>query len=399
MQLAQEEHRILSQTVRQRLHARLRKRRETLLLEKEALDIGDSNAALLHPDKYTYMNPASPGGGGQNSRKTRNARHRAADPDEMPSAANALENKRKRKAAFDEAEGSPGPASRHLEISAGSPFKDAKAKTSYSQYEAPAYSIERLFSEKELAMNMNTAAIAAQHFLIRLKEKQKDGDTTNGVNGHLPDGDDPSAPVSIPVIAQDLAEADDDATPAAEMDRSTSVQPHQTRLTTRSALNDLATAAENQMPYQSHSVPTFFPAVIGSKANGAAPGPSPAGLTDMDQDFRYMSRADVTGDDATSNKLLEHAVGKVDESAPGGPKNWVEFQYQAPTAGNASDRDDLGGHRELLAGIGGVDMSRQTSMGGMSDVGALPMSRTGSAMGGTSMRRTASGFGRRAARA
>lgn len=364
-------------------------------MEKEALDIGDSNAALLHPDKYTFMNPASPGGAGQTSRKTRNARHRAADPDELPSAANALENKRKRKAAFDEADGSPGPMSRYADLGTSSPFKDSKTKTSYSQFGAPAYSVDRMFTEKELAMNMNTAAIAAQHFLVKLKDKPKNGDVA-GANGHQADSEDPGAPAIVQTLASDAVDGEDDATPGVEMDRSASVQPPQTRLTTRSALNDLATVAEGQLPFQSHLVPTFFPAVIGSKANGAAPGPAPAGSTDMDHDFRFMSRADVSGDDATSNRLLEHAVGKLDDSAPGGPKNWVEYQYQAPAAAHASDREDLANHRELLAGIGGVDMSRQTSMAGFSDAGAQPMSRTGSAMGGaTGMRRTASGVGRR----
>jgi len=47
----------------------------------------------------------------------------------------------------------------------GSPFRDAKAKTIHTQVEAPAFSVDRLFTEKELAMAMNTATIAAAHFL------------------------------------------------------------------------------------------------------------------------------------------------------------------------------------------------------------------------------------------
>ena len=318
----------------------------------------------------------------------------------MPSAAVAQENRRKRKAAFEDVDGSPGPSLRHSEFP-GSPYRDAKSKTLYAQYEAPAYSIERLFTEKELAMNMNLAAMAATNFMVKLKAngtapQATTSTDTNGVNGHLNTNLDTEDPVLITEAPDN--ENDEDATPAAaDMDRTgnTSQYTHQTRGATRNALTDLATIAEGRLPFQSPSIPLFVPAVLGSKANGAAPGPPPLTQAEIDQDFAIMSRRDVGGDDALNQRLLEHAVGDQARQEP----SWAEYRYQAPSTtlagGSEKDAEVLSNH--LLAGLGGVAMSRQTSQGGMSDAGgAVSMSRTGSAMGGVGLRRTASYRGRAA---
>lgn len=407
VQLAREEHKQLADTVRQRLFTSLDKRRKGLLAEKEALDIGDSNSSLLHPDQYRHIhNPSSPGGT-QNARKTRNARHRVGDPDELPSAAITQENRRKRKAGFDEPDGSPGPTSRN-EHSAGSPYRDAKAKREYSQYGAPAFSIERLFTEKELAMHMNTAAIAASNFMVNLKANGNPSatETTNGVNGHHTDTEDAPAAPSIPSIINEPTEPEDDSTPAAgapEMDRTanTSQYTHATRGATRNALTDLATIAEGRLPFPfpAHSIPTYFPAVMGAKANGAAPTPAPLTQAEIDQDFAIIGRQGVGSDDALNKRLLEHAVGEQGQAENqlqglGVQQGFVEFRYAPPVTATASEKDALA---EGLSGgllIGGIGMSRQTSMGGGSDAGGAPMSRTASGAGGIGLRRTGSYRGR-----
>lgn len=360
--------------------------------EKEALDIGDSNAAALHPDQFRHINPSSPGGA-LNARKTRGARHRAGDPDDLPSAATAQENRRKRKAAFDDTEGSPGPAARQLEA-AGSPYKDAKAKLIHTQYDAPLYSIERLFTEKELALNMNLANVAAQNFLVKLKPNGST-DGTNGVNGHAYDDHTPA----IPTIIGDAMDQDDDSTPAAvEMDRTagaSSYSVHQTRGATRNALTDLASIAEGRLPFAATNIPQFAPAIMGAKANGAAPGPAPLTSSELEQDFALIGRPGFDFDDPINNQILAYAADQRRPTA------FVEYRYQPPAL-NGLDKDDIVGSaaNALLAGVGGVAMSRQTSRGGMSDAGgpgaSVPMSRTGngSSMGGLGLRRTASGLGR-----
>ncbi|KAF2096956.1 hypothetical protein NA57DRAFT_58836 [Rhizodiscina lignyota] len=390
VQLAQEEHKLLADTVRQRLFATLEKKRRTLLAEKEALDIGDSNASLLHPDQYRHMhNPSSPGGT-QNARKTRNARHRV-DLDELPSAAVAQENRRKRKA--EDADESPGPGTKHH--GPGSPYRDAKAKQTFAQYGASALSIERLFTEKELALNMNTAALAATNFMVQLRDAPKNSEATNGMNGYQTDTEDaPGASTSIPTIMNEATDPEDDATPAAapEMDRTanTSQYAHQTRGATRNALADLATIAGGQLPFPAHSIPTYVPAIMGAKANGAAPTPQSLTGSEIDQDFAIFGRRDVTGDDTLNTRLLEHAVGEEVRGA----QNFAVFRLQPPAPAAESEKDEPAGLGLLPHGLRTVPMSRQTSTGGMSDVGGAPMSRTGSAMGGTSMRRMASNRGR-----
>ena len=197
---------MLASTIRERLVQALSQKRSRLLRDKEQLDLADSNAFLLHPNQFSINDPASPGGQ-QNNRKTRHTRHRI-DPEELSSAAVAQENKRKRKAAFEETEaGSPGPsiggrpttgnptatnanaiANNANDTYAGSPYREARAKLAHTQFEAPLYSLERLFTEKELSMVMNNAHIAATHFFTKLQtrgdgnsntDKNKDNNTDN----------------------------------------------------------------------------------------------------------------------------------------------------------------------------------------------------------------------------
>ncbi|KAK3066683.1 hypothetical protein LTS18_001556, partial [Coniosporium uncinatum] len=83
-------------------------------------------------------------------------------------------------------------------------------------------------------------------------------------------------------------------------------------------------------------------------------------------------------DDPLNNQLLEQATKPIASS---------EYQYRPPN--QLADERELGGHhRDLLAAMGGVPMSAQSSQGGYSEAGGLPISRTNSAMGG--LRRTAS---------
>jgi hypothetical protein len=373
VKLAQEEHRYLADTIRERLVQSVNKRRERLLKEKEQLDIGDSNALLLHPNQFSIANPASPGAGAK--RATRHAGKRAAaDPDEPSS----LLDKRKRRLLYDETDGqSPAPVPSRMEYGGASPFRDGRSKNAYHQYEAPVYSIDRLFTEKELSMAMNTAAVAATNFLVRLRQNKEQGNGNGGATVAADAEDGAGASSGTQLVAD--AEMEDAGTPAAaDMERTVSQSYHATRGATRNLLNDLATAAIRDIPFGS-ATPMYVPAVMGTKANGAANYSLAGTQLEIDQDLAVMHR-ETNYDDSYNNKLLERAA------APMPP---VEYQYRPPAA--TQDMQD-GPSGVLPSILGGIPMSAQNSIGGHSDVGfgGTPMSRTGSALGGAGMKRTAS---------
>jgi len=120
--------------------------------------------------------------------------------------------------------------------------------------------------------------------------------------------------------------------------------------------------------------------MIGAKANAAAPAPVVLTTSEIEQDLKLFTR-NAGADDPLNNQLLEQATKPIASS---------EYQYRPPN--QLADERELGGHhRDLLAAMGGVPMSAQSSQCGYSEAGGLPMSRTNSAMGG--LRRTASGTG------
>ncbi|KAF2493435.1 hypothetical protein BU16DRAFT_619763 [Lophium mytilinum] len=390
VRVAEEEHRLLAATVRERLTQSITARRARLLREKEQLDLADSNALLLHPNQFSITNPASPGGV-QSNRKTRHTRHRI-DPDDLAGAAAANENKKKRKLFEAEDNGSPGPSGRNADLGTNSPFRDAKARTIHTQFEASAYSIERLFTEKELAMSMNNAAIAAAHFFAKMKNADNttsQDPTTNGTNGVSHDnGSDNEA------NSNEIDHESDSPPGPPDMLRTMSQSHHATRGATRSALGDLASLATRSYPFTA-AQPIILPANIGSKPNAAAPSPAPLQAQDAEQDFMIIFR-DAPANDALNEKLLADAVA---------PLRTREYQYQPPgwqppVPEITTSIRTVAPHLEVgiggaLSGMGGVTMSAQSSMGGFSEIGGVAMNRfgEGSSLGGVGMRRTASGAG------
>lgn len=349
--------------------------------EKEQLDLSDSNAMLLHPNQFSIGNPASPGGP-QAPRKTRRTGHKFGDVEDMAAA----ENKRKRKLFEDNDNDSPGPAGRNIELGIGSPFREAKARTIHNQFDAPAYSLERLFTEKELNMATNRATNAASYFFAKMKSSDANNDTTaNGTNGA--NGDRASE------NGEPLEEQDSDEIPGAvEMGRQVSSNPHATRGATRSQLN----LASGNIPFI-YNPPFILDAKIFQKPNASAPPPTPLASNDVEQDLKLMLR-DARPDDELSEKLLQAAVN---------PVRAREYQiqppdYREPVNETTSFVRSVVPHLEVGGGpiMGGVPMSAQSSMGGYSDTGNnTPLGRFGdNAAGGLAMARTASGSGRRGGR-
>lgn len=299
---AEEEHKALSNTIRTRLITTITKRRQQLLRDKEQLDIADSNALLLHPSQFTINNPGSPGGG--QNRKTRHLRHRATSP----GGDDAAKRKRKAGALDEDGNESPAPAFRPLpppdNLGGGrSPFKDAREKNAFVQYEAPAYSLERIFTDKELALATDTARMATYRYFHQ--PQPESGTQTNGTTGS-------SVADEVQVETDDaMADADTNGTPppaAPEMERSTSHQVltrGHARANPLAALSDLATAAAaasggasaatRENPF-APVVPNYHAVARSEKAG--APAPQPIGTMDIENDFEMMRRG-APGSDAT----------------------------------------------------------------------------------------------------
>jgi hypothetical protein len=391
VQIAEEEHKLLAATIRERLIASIQQRTGRLKREKEQLDLSDSNAMLLHPNQFGIGNPASPGGP-QAPRKTRRTGHKFGEGEDLAAAA---EHKRKRKLFEENDNDSPGPAGRNIEMGAGSPFREAKARTINAQFESAAYSLERLFTEKELNMAMNQATTAASHFFAKMKnadmgsqqEATTNGHTTNGTNGdHASENGD----------LMDQDQDSDDIPGATDMGRQISSNPHATRGATRSAFNPSASAIANgHMPFI-YNPPFVLDAKIFQKANAAAPTPPALSAQDVEQDLKLMMR-DAPPDDELNEKLLQAAIN---------PVKARDYQIQPPSF--MEPVNEITAHVRSVVphlevgggmGMGGVAMSAQSSMAGWSDAGGgnTPVGRFGESVGhggGVPMARTASGNGR-----
>jgi Sds3-like len=217
----------------------LSSRKQRLMREKEQLDIADTNTLLLHPSQFSITNPSSPGSGGQTNRKTRHARHRI----DMEDLGNGLAaegfNKRKRKTADDEA-GSPGDG-------ISTPAERNKAKL-HAHQTAPLYSINTLFTEKELNFQSHQAHIATRHFF----STSKGGEQTNGADLRTKDQEFGQSSGS----GDDSNPDDEDGPGAPDMERSASQNFHVTRSTRNTGgqtrldiLSDVAIANRPQLPY------------------------------------------------------------------------------------------------------------------------------------------------------
>lgn len=149
----------MSNTLRDRLINSITSKKYRLGKEKEALDIQDGSALLLHPNQFSITNPASPGG----THGKRNTRLRR-EMEELPGFS---ENKKRKRNAGDD-EGSPAPKRGALDTSNATPFWTSDRIRSLRKETGPVYSIDKLFTDKELAMTYNAAALAAhKHLLIR----------------------------------------------------------------------------------------------------------------------------------------------------------------------------------------------------------------------------------------
>ena len=247
VRVAEEEHKILEKSIRERVIQQVIRKKNQTLREKEHLDIADTNALLLHPSQFSITHPASPGGQ-QSNRKTRHTRHKL-ELDELEKLGDS--SKRKRKAPIDLDNGSPGPSTRAPDPEHQT-WEKVQGSTEYQQHSAPLISVERLFNAKDLGMATQLAVeTTAQIWNTRLAKIQySNGRSAVGL-GSLNNGDVSDAEGTlvgsgnVTVLNDDDGEDEDGTTIGApEMDCIGS----QSMPVTRSTRNLALTNPLNSMP-------------------------------------------------------------------------------------------------------------------------------------------------------
>ncbi|EPE07422.1 deacetylase complex subunit [Ophiostoma piceae UAMH 11346] len=175
------EHRHLSATLRERLTNAITAKKVRLTKEKEALEISDASALLLHPNQFSITNPASPGGG--HSKRATRLRQTADDLAGIGGGADA----RKRKRNGDD-DGSPAPQ-RRTDNNGTTPLWHGD-RLGYRKVTGPVYSIDKLFTDKELAMTYNNAALASHKYLLSHRTKVNSNGELVSSNSDTESGDD-----------------------------------------------------------------------------------------------------------------------------------------------------------------------------------------------------------------
>ncbi|KFY23696.1 hypothetical protein V493_05678 [Pseudogymnoascus sp. VKM F-4281 (FW-2241)] len=197
--LAGREHSALASTIRDRLINSITERKRKLnrdMTSNEGID--NSNAYHYHPAQYSVLNPSSPGG----VLGKRSSRHRR-DLDDLPAMLDPTKRKRR---AVDDGRASPVPTRRvpidlH-QIGSSTPLNKFTEKAQDPEY--PLYSVDKLFTEKELSLLERQAAEAAHKYMVRHKFNEaatrSQSDSDGSGNGDAEQRNNDSTPDS-PLIA------------------------------------------------------------------------------------------------------------------------------------------------------------------------------------------------------
>ncbi|KAH7155283.1 Sds3-like-domain-containing protein [Dactylonectria estremocensis] len=197
VETAKREHRALTSTLRDRLINTLTQKKNRLNREKEVLEINDSNALLLNPNQFSLTNPSSPGGT-HGKRATRLRK----DADDMYS-----DNKKRKRNNGDD-DGSPVPMRRALDPNNTTPLWQSEKARAAAKQNGPVYSIDKLFTDKELSLNYNTAALASHQYILRNRangsgSSPEDTDSGNGNDN----GEDADSQPSAPMMERSVSHA------------------------------------------------------------------------------------------------------------------------------------------------------------------------------------------------
>ncbi|KAK0706542.1 Sds3-like-domain-containing protein [Lasiosphaeria miniovina] len=403
VETANREYRSLSQTLRDRLINAITTKKFRLNKEKEALEI-ESPALLLHPNQFSVANPASPGGT-HSKRATRLRR----EVEEIPSI-----DGKKRKRGHNDDDGSPAPQRRALDPSTTTPLWQ-NDRLAMRKVEGPVYSIDKLFTDKELSMTYNTAAVAAHKHMLT----------------HKPKFDEHGVPLAFSEgSGSDVGEHWDDDVPyyAPAMERNVS---HATRSGRAGANNpnftddklmglealanfDFPGNFERMLGADPKLPPTFPSTYVKGHAKGTEfNGPSALNVDDVNGDWKVMQALrhydqihGVGSNFAAENgsrKLLEAAsmpvrdqrfVSYLQGERPA--ENEVRKRLGLPAVPEPNHGADQGGAHEGVPsklGRSGTPAQQSPAKGVVAPVGGVPLSRQNSA-NGAPMSRSSSRKGR-----
>ena len=193
---------MLRETTRDRIVNNIIAKKHKLMKEREGLEMNpESSALIFHPNQFSLSNPQSPGG--THGKRSTRQRREAED-------VSGADKKRKRNGGDDD--GSPAPQRRTLDTTGTTAIWQGDRLAS-RKATAAVYSIDKLFTDKELAMTYNTAALQAHKYL----------------QTHKPRYDENGQPVSSPEDSDSGDDRDDQSELAAPaMERNMS---HATRST------------------------------------------------------------------------------------------------------------------------------------------------------------------------
>jgi hypothetical protein len=402
--LAEKEHAAMTSTIRDRLINSVTERKRKLQkdINNNNDNINDSNSLLFHPGQYS-INPSSPGG----VLGKRSSRHRR-DLDDYPSL---LDSKRKRR-AFDDGRGSPAPSTRRAPLDSilGTPTPAMlRSVDKSSDPETSAYTVEKLFTDKELSMLERQAAEAAHRYMVR----HNFNDAHSLTNGS-----------GASIDADATSESDRDASPAVAqaMDRttrSTRGVGAQTGFITSTGIEVVADLTlPSTFTGMQTTLPKLPPPLYMVVNKGAAKGESGRPLLtegvngdelaiDMNRiqwgrDINVKVRPGASLDESVQvqetgavvpgdRQFLAAAVAPVTKYSL-----WLSKGRNEPRSQKEEDEEEEDGEgeglgkktaaRRLLAGEGDTPASGRSSRAG-SEVSAPPMSRQNSGFGSVPMSR------------
>ncbi|KAH8600768.1 Sds3-like-domain-containing protein [Bisporella sp. PMI_857] len=388
MRLAANEHSALSSTLRDRLINSVISKKNRLSRDRETVEIADSNAFLLHPSQYGLANPASPGG----LHGKRATRHRR-DAEELATLAEG--GKRKRKAA--DSDESPAPTRQRLDNGASTPlWAQEKRDLTSQQVDSNLYSIDKLFTEKELAMTYNTAALAAHSYIQRHQPYSDNVDSPP--NGKADSSNDDIA------ANGDMDDDEESAPGGVSMERQYSHATRSTRAVAPNYVTGLGIDVISDLNYPGNmlslnkQLPKLPPLLASVMQRGYIKGDSanqPNGLTpeELASELEIIRQARRYNDQHGKGQNLElENGGRTLLEAVATPRRYQIYYMKSENKGyigsntresNLRESSIRGSVRDGFATpLGGDDMSRVPSEVG----GGIPMSRQDTGEGVTSSR-------------
>ena len=395
IKVATTEHKALSSTLRDRLINSITSKKNRLAKDKDNVEIGESSALLLHPSQFGHNNPASPGG----IHGKRASRHRRDAEDQ-----HGYGESHKRKRKNGDSDESPAPTRQRVDNGSSTPlwFVEKQA-TIAKQLDSSLYSIDKLFTEKELSMTYNTAALAAHSHMVRHPPYLDDVESPpNGKSDSSSDHEKANATTA------DGEVEDADSPAGAMMERQYSHATRSTRANYVTGLGIDAIAdinAPGNFQALTRQIPKLPPFLAYGQMKVYAKGEaanSPAALPpdDVAAELELIRRARSYNDEkgVGSNLDLENGGRTLLEMAsyPRTFNYWIQSDNRSSLdrRHRGSEREEMASDVSPVKGGGGVDMERGDSrMSNASDVrGGTPMSRSVTVEGASARGRK---FGRR----